>query len=653
MANLTPLDIFNQSSSRSDFITKNGNDPNAGKLYDQFKKMQGKSSSGGSSSTSYTGGGTTTTPVGGATKDSSLLEKGLDVLGEGAKAVANFANGAAKVVGSATAMSLESQMGKDGDNSALSIAKSVAEKGFGAILDIPGAAMDAVVDQLKQESVLLSDVNTKIGISGDLSQGLRDSMVGAQAAARKYGFELANIGEFYTSLATQSGKFSLINKETIDQAAPVAAALGMTLSELADSIGEYEKVGLGAKETTKAIGNAATRAVSLGLNARKIADEMKGSIGKLNEYGFKNGVEGLERMTQKSIEFKLSMDKVASVAEKVINPDGAVEMAARLQVLGGAIGDFGDPIKMMYDSTNNMEGLQDSIIGAAKGLATYNQAQGKFEITGINLRRGREMADALGMTMEELGRTAVAAQERVAASTALMSTGLKIEDKEKEFLTNLSRMQDGEMKIIVPESIAEKLGVPTAIALDKLDQKTADALLKNQKEFEKMSPAQMADKQLTSTQQMARDIEVMASWAKIQAAHFLKGGAEAALGDEIKLIQERIRSVKVTTDIKSAEMAGANVAKSVKDFSITDLPSYKNLGSSVTQNVQKAFTNGGQSASTQQQQQPQEIKQTVHFTSDVPAGYLSELAKKDAAFGFEFKNTKGYDVLSIANKKGK
>lgn len=48
---LTALDVFNNSSSRSDFITKMGNDPNAGKLYDTYKKIQGNSgsSSGGSS----------------------------------------------------------------------------------------------------------------------------------------------------------------------------------------------------------------------------------------------------------------------------------------------------------------------------------------------------------------------------------------------------------------------------------------------------------------------------------------------------------------------------------------------------------------------------------------------------------------------------
>jgi hypothetical protein len=616
-------------------------------------KFSGRSSSG---STNFTGGSSSSgsdTPIGGATKDSSLFEKGLDALGEGVKAVAGVVNGAAKMAGKGAALTLDSQLGKTGDDTAMGIAKAVGEKGFMSLLDAPGAMLDAVLGQLKQESELLSEVNTKIGISGDLSEGLRDSMISAQVQARKYGFELANIGEFYTSLATQSGKFSLINKETINQAAPVAAALGMTLSELADSIGEYEKVGLGAKETTKAIGNAATRAVSLGLNARKIADEMKGSIGKLNEYGFKNGVEGLERMVQKSVEFKLSMDKVASIADKVLNPEGAVDLAANLQVLGGAIGDFGDPIKMMYDATNNMEGLQDSIIGAAKGLATYNQAQGRFEITGINLRRGKEMASALGMTMEELGKTAIAAQERVAASTALMSTGLKIEDKEKEFLTNLSRMQDGEMKIVVPESIAEKLGVPTAIALDKLDQKTADALIKNQKEFEKMSPAQMADKQLTSTQQMARDIEVMASWAKIQAAAYLKGAGKEALGKEVEIIRNDIARVagKLNVDRNSAENAGAQTVKAIKSISITDIESMKNAYQKTKEGLSTTFNTNQQPQA--QQATAQTTQQNIHVTSDVNSDYFKEVIKKDAAFGFEFKNTDGYNVLTPAKRKGK
>lgn len=587
-------------------------------------------------STSFTGGGGSS-GLGGGNESTSNESNILEKIGGGISAIGNAVNFVVKGVGKGTAMTLESQMGKEGDNTAIDIAKTVGQKGFMALLEAPGAMLDAVLDQLKQESQLLSEVNTKTGISGELSEGLRDSMVNASKDARKFGFELSQIGDFYTSLSEQSGKFALINKTTIVEASKTAAALGMSLTEMAGAIGDYEKVGLGAKETTKAIGDAAVRSISLGLNARKVADGMKESVGKLNEFGFRNGIIGLERMVQKSIEFRVSMENVSTIAEKVLNPDGAVELAANLQVLGGAIGDFGDPIKMMYDATNNVEGLQDSLIGAAKGLATYNQQQGRFEITGINLRRAREMANALGISMGDLTKTAVAAQERVAASTALMSRGLKIEDKEKEFLTNLSRMEGGEMKIVVPESIAQKLGVPTELALDKLDQKTADALIKNQKEFEKMNPEKMAMSQLTATQQMARDIEVMASWAKIQAANFLRGAAEKGLKGEVEIIKNSIArtSKGLTANAQGAQEAGASTVDAIKNISFFDWETWKKAANTAKDGLMNKTFGTNPLATTQQ---PQEVKHTVNIISNPQADVFAEGARKNAAVGFSLRD---------------
>jgi hypothetical protein len=650
----SPIDAMNQVDMLTNGKLTKDERMNVAQRISNSSKFKG----GGGGSTSFTGGGSSSgggsDSAGAGNSGGGVLEKGFNIISDGVKTVLGVANSAVKLAGKATAMTIDSQLGKEGDNTALDIAKAVGAKGVKAAMDIPGALMDATLVQLKEESQLLSEVNTKTGISGQLSEGLRDSMISASVEAKKYGFSLSEIGDFYIDLTQQSGKFSLINKTTIVEASKTAAALGMSLTDMAGAIGEYERVGIGAKETTKAIGDAAVRSVSLGLNARKVADTMKDSVGKLNEFGFKNGIQGLEKMVQKSIEFKVSMENVSTIAEKVLNPEGAIDMAANLQVLGGAIGDFGDPIKMMYDATNNVEGLQDSLIGAAKGLATYNQEQKRFEITGINLRRAREMANTLGISMGDLTKTAVAAQERIAASTALMSTGLQMEDKDKEFLTNLSRMQDGEMKIVVPESLQDQLGKQSEITLSKLTEDQRKVLIANKEAFEKMSPQEMAEKQLTETQLMARDIEVMAAWAKVQAASFIKGSGKSIVGEEMEALKKTLKEASgdMKVDRKAAESAGAKVVDTVKGIKWSDLKSIQDGATKVKENLGVAF-NPTQQTSATQQQQPQEIKQTVHFTSDVPAGYLSELAKKDAAFGFEFKNTKGYDVLSVANKKGK
>jgi hypothetical protein len=546
------------------------------------------------------------------------------------------------------------QIGKGdaSDTSTSQILDIVKQKGLTAApLELISKMYDTVLEQLGKESKLLSDVNSKTGISGELSQSLRYDMVAAQGEAKKYGFELEDIGKFYTDLSEQSGKFSLINKTTIVEASKTAAALNMSLSDLAGSISDYERVGIGAKETTKAIGDAAVRSISLGLNARKVADGMKESIGKLNEYGFKNGVEGLERMVQKSIEFRMSMENVTTIAEKVLNPEGAIDLAANLQVLGGAMGDFGDPIKLMYDATNNVEGLQDSLIGAAKGLATYNSEQGRFEITGINLRRAREMANSLGISMSDLTKTAVAAQERMSASTALMSTGLQMDDKDKDFLTNLSRMQGGEMKIVVPESLQDKLGKQSEITLSKLTEDQKKVLLANKEAFEKMNPEKIAMSQLTETEKISRNMDVVAAYAKIRAASYLRGAAGEALGKQMQGLYDTVSGLaKKGVNPKESEEAGKNLVKTFTKEGFIE--GTKTLVTDLVNGVKTTLTKQTPQEIAQQQV-VQKVEHNVNITASPLADWAKEAAKKDAAFNFEFTNSKGYDILSVAKKKGK
>lgn len=407
-------------------------------------------------------------------------------------------------------------------------------------------AGEELLGQLKTESELRSEINSKSMITGQLSEDLRKDMVESSIGAAKYGMSLADVGDLYVGLTENSGKFSLINKGLIDTVVPVAKSLSMSMKEFATTISTFETVGAGADLTVNKISTAITDSVALGLNARKIASDIQINVGKLNEYGFKKGIDGLKEMTQKSAEFRMSMDSVFTIAEKVFSPEKALDLSANLQVLGGAIGDFNDPLKLMYMATNNVEGLQDALIGAAGSLSTYNQEQGRFEVTGVNLRKSKEMADQFGISMGELNKIAIAAAERTQATTALMASGLVMDDKDREFLTNLSRMEGGEMKITVPESLATKLGLSdTKIALEELKPEMMKALLSNREAFKEMSPKDMAMAQLTETQQMSRDMSVVAAYYRVRGAQMIKGAAKGLGGPEFenlrKVISERAK----------------------------------------------------------------------------------------------------------------
>jgi len=384
---------------------------------------------------------------------------------------------------------------------------------------ITESAFEGVTDILDKEVKLRNDINSAIGISGQLSRDFRNEIMESLPTVESMGFSFDDLSRTIIKTMEQTGRFSLVNKETMEKMAITSRAFIGDMETSARLIRDFELLGIGNEDALENINKIGQSSLNIGLVSRKVVSEVQTNLGKINEYGFRNGIEGLTRMVQKSTEFRMSMDGAFKLADKVFSPEGAIELSANLQAIGGAIGDLNDPLKLMYLATNNVEELQDAIIGVAGSLATYNTEQGRFEITGINLRRARDLANELGISYNDLANGAIAAAERSSAAVDLLSSGLKLEDKEKEFLTNISRMEGGKMIIDIPESLASKLGIKeTRIALENLDQNTATALLENQKYFETLSPEEIAREQYTATQQLELSVREILTILKVRFA---------------------------------------------------------------------------------------------------------------------------------------
>ena len=375
-----------------------------------------------------------------------------------------------------------------------------------------------VLGQLGDENQLRTSINESIGISGELSEGLRQEIIDSYPVAIRFGYGLSQISEMVTEIMTKSGRFNLISQETLEKSFGSARAFVGSLGEMGIAMTEFEQIGIGAGNAIDEINKAGKGSLELGLVAKGTIKDIRDNIGKINEFGFKNGVQGLAEMSRQSKEFRINMSEAFKIAEKVMDPSNAIDMVANLQVIGGAFGDFNDPLKLMYDATNNVEGLQDSLIKAASGLATYNQEQGRFEITGINQRRVRDMAAAMGVDYRELTKSAIASQERMLANNDLMAKGFSIPEKDKEFITNLSKMDNGKMVIEIPKTLQEQFQGQSKIALEDLSQKQIETLEANRAAFEKMSPEDIARDQVTSVLNIERDLSAMLELNKIDLA---------------------------------------------------------------------------------------------------------------------------------------
>jgi len=377
-------------------------------------------------------------------------------------------------------------------------------------------AMSGIGDYVKEQSYLLTFVNKELGLAGELSQKFRESVTRAQPDLKRMGIPFKEMSDSVGKLIEDTGRFALVGTDMLVRAGEIAGAYGMKMSEVVGAYDDFEKVGVGAAQAQESIADAGKRSLEVGIQSRQTIQGMIENVGKLNEYGFQQGVEGLEKMVRRSTEIRMSLSETFKVADKVFSPEGALELSAELGVLGAAFGDFNDPLRLMYMATNEVEGLQGALEGVAGNLATYNMETGGFEVTGANLRQAREIASKLGIDMKELTQSAIALQERQQAALAL--EGLSIDPKNKEFLTNLARMKDGEMSIdLEAAGLESEFGVKT-MKLSDMNNEVATKILAFQKEFEKKDEKDLIREQVTLVENISRDVNYLAMLARLQIA---------------------------------------------------------------------------------------------------------------------------------------
>lgn len=509
---------------------------------------------------------------------------------------------------------------------------------------------DNVMLALEQQLDLQKELNTEAGITGELSEKFRSSITEAYPSAIRLGYSFKDLTEAITTMTSDIGRFRILNEETLTDVTETSRAFFSSLKDGALAANKFQDISLGARDASLAIQKAGQASLQLGLNAKQTTSTLVYEIGKLNQFGFKNSIDGLNQMIQKAQSLKMNLNSAFTVAEEVMDPSKALEYAAQLQSIGGAFGAFNDPIKLMYDATNNVEDLQESIIGASESLATYNSEQGRFEVTGANLRRAREMAKYLGMDYKELTNLAVNAAQRTSAAADMMATGIVFKNEEdKEFLTNLAQMKDGKMSIEIPKDLQKEFAGATSIALENMTSDQADQLLRFRKEFQGMSTEDIAKKQVGLIENLNRDVNFLAALARMRAGTTAESVIKK-LGFDPMAIQ------KTSTEFTNTVAQGIDgVNKMVNDgvdtlLNVNERDKYKSKPEAqqsvpVAEAEKKAKEEAEKAKSQNQQQQTQPTKVDVNLTSNVDGDTVRRMVLNDPTMIDKFFSEFSYTSL--------
>jgi len=305
------------------------------------------------------------------------------------------------------------------------------------------------------EDTITSDVSKTIGMTNSQLREHVDYLNRAANESSAYGLNAHDLNEVWTDTVDVIGRKLNIPEEVLTRSAVLAKTLegydADAFMEAFDSVGLSMSSAIGATDdATTAVGRMIKTSRDLGAVSKTFMENASKNIKLMNKYGFERGYEGLARMVVKSDQLGFSMDKVSGLAEKFLDPEGAIDFAAKMQVIGGAAGDLTDPFKLMYMATNDLEGLMDAIVDTAAASATFNEETGEFGFSPEQRRQMRDQASELDMSYEEYSEMAIKAARSAEALSQLEFVG-GMSDEDKELVASMATIgKDGSAQIRIP-----------------------------------------------------------------------------------------------------------------------------------------------------------------------------------------------------------
>lgn len=266
------------------------------------------------------------------------------------------------------------------------------------------AAVAMIVSMFGEADKAISEVQKTLG--GSKAEAVK-TYEAAQGMSKEMGIAGVNAQEVVKGMATASeimGGLDIAtqiksgNKE-LEQFAKDATVLSEKFGMSADEIGNIKTL---ATLTGESMGSLVNKSQGLGkgLMTDKAAMKALASVPKEVSVAFKGGTESLIKASQKAKMLGMDLKKVQDIGDGMLDIESSLAKEMEARVLTGK--------NLQLDSarqlalTGDIAGLQDELL---------NQAGSLEEFQNMNRLQQKSMADAMGMSVEEMTEMLSKAQE--------------------------------------------------------------------------------------------------------------------------------------------------------------------------------------------------------------------------------------------------
>jgi hypothetical protein len=335
-----------------------------------------------------------------------------------------------------------------------------------------------IYGKIVNKTKFITEIDKKIKMSA-LSMGIlktqtesfRKSLANAGAVTNDFGIGQGQLAEMQAAYSQELGRTVMLGTKGLIAIGEMAAATGLGADGAAKMSADFELIGYSAERASGFIEQTMNDSSKMGLNASKVVKAMSNGMKLLNKYNFKGGVAGLKKMAEITSKLGVDMNFATGMADKLFDIEGAVQMSAELQVLGGSFANLADPFRLMFMARNDVAGLTEEIGKAVEQSVKFNAETGEFDISAMEMQRLRKIAEQTGLEFESL----VTAGKNAKKFTMIKSqVSFDMDDESKEFLMNTAQLDEKGVAYIEVNGEKKYLNMLGSQAKDFVKQQIAE-----------------------------------------------------------------------------------------------------------------------------------------------------------------------------------
>ena len=359
---------------------------------------------------------------------------------------------------------------------------------------------------------LIKDLDTQatsvvaaMGQSRNYAEGIRQNLADAvpelaQIAKDADGFSesLKMAAEAQLNITKSLQTNILLTSQQMVEIAQVTAAYGIQSNELGEFVERFVTAGESINNFPSALEKSANFARSMGVNVDATMDYISKNLDEINKFGFKDGVEGLGRMSARMAAMRIDMNAVYNFADKVFDPENAISMVAGFQKMGVAAGDLADPFRLMYLASEDVEELQKQIGKAVEQFTIFDEKSKTFKISPQGKRDLRELEQQMGISYDDLVKYSQQAERLRIVGREIKIGG--VSEESKQFIANIAQFDEKAGGFVVKFATGDQKLVSQIMPEDiqKLEEANRE-----------LSPKEIARAQLNTLDSIRADVKAI------------------------------------------------------------------------------------------------------------------------------------------------